>query len=148
MLRGWALISLIVAMASGAFAQVSSNGASAVEQALIEHACRSQVPGIAGADAYQECLTTHLRALRADHGRDLSQLSAADRNTLDSACSAKRTAEGREAYLECLTVQLVSIHNRDNPTAAASQEIAVAPRSENTQSSVLVPRGSANSWLS
>src|SRR5205823_2250800 len=55
---------------------------------------------------------------------------------------------GREAYLECLTVQLVSIHNRDNPTAAAPQDALDAPPSENRQSSVGVPKGQAVSWLS
>ena len=98
-------------------------GSTAIEQALIEHACRSQLPGIAGADAYQECLGARLRSLRADFGRDLNLVAAADRKALDAACSNTRQAEGREAYLECLTVQLVSIRNRrSNANAGASQQ--------------------------
>jgi hypothetical protein len=99
------------------------DGSTAIEQALIEHACRSQLPGIAGADAYQECLDARLRSLRADFGRDLSQVSAVDRKALDAACSNTRQAEGREAYLECLTLQLVSIRNRrSDANAGGSQE--------------------------
>jgi hypothetical protein len=139
------LMWLITVMEAAAFAQVTSN-ASAVEQALIEHACRSQVPGLAGADAYRECLATHLGSLRAYHGRDLSQLSVADRNMLDTTCGAKRAAEGREAYLECLTVQLAALHNRDNPTAPPPPD-AVAPQSENSQPAAVV-RPRAVSWLS
>ena len=60
----------------------------------------------------QECLGARLRSLRDDYGRDLWLVSSADRNALDVACSNTRQAEGREAYLECLTVQLVSIRNR------------------------------------
>ena len=124
-------------------------GSTAIEQALIEHACRSQLPGIAGADAYQECLGARLRSLRADFGRDLSRVSTADRKTLDAACSAARAAEGREAYLECLTVQLVAIRNRRNPSPRASEATALPLPSENAQPVRLaVPAGERSSWLS
>jgi hypothetical protein len=124
------LVVLLALMPPGASAQDRAPGtpnpvgSTAIEQALIEHACLSQ----AGDDAYQECLSTRLRSLRADYGRDLSQVSAADRNALDAACSKTRQAEGRQAYLECLSVQLVLIRNRQrNANPAASLETALPP---------------------
>jgi hypothetical protein len=99
---------------------------------LIEHACRSQPTGIAGADAYQECLSTKLRSLRTDFGRDLSRVSAADRKTLDSACSASRAVEGREAYLECVTVQLAAIRNHRDPNSP-NADTGTLPLPSNTR---------------
>ena len=126
--QAWGLIALLTLMAPRASAQdrtpttPNPGGPSAIEQALIEHACRSRLPGIAGDDAYQECLGSRLRLLRDEFGRDLSLVSATDRNALDTACSKTRQAEGREAYLECLTVQLVAIRNRrSEATTGASQ---------------------------
>src|SRR5437879_1636200 len=126
----WGLIALLGVMVPGASAQEitpatpgtpNPGGATAIEQALIEHACRSQLPGIAGEDAYKQCLSVRLRSLRTDFGRDLSKVSVPDRSTLDSACSKARTAEGREAYLECLTLQLAAIKSRRAPTPQASE---------------------------
>src|SRR5438093_12587604 len=97
----WGLIAVLGVMAPGASAQEKTpstpvpGGATAIEQALIEHACRAQLPGIAGEDAYKECLSARLRSLRADFGRALARGSAADRNALASACSDARAAEGR-----------------------------------------------------
>ncbi|HEY3043539.1 MAG TPA: J domain-containing protein [Vicinamibacterales bacterium] len=124
-------------------------GSSAIEQALAEHACRSQLPGIAGADAYQDCLVARLRSLRADFGRDLSRVSVADRKTLDSACSASRAAEGREAYLECLTLQLVAIKNRRSPSPQASEAAAIPLPLENAEPATLtVPAAQKSSRFS
>lgn len=124
------LLGLIPSAASaqdGTSSPPNPGGSSAIEQALIEHACLSQLPGIAGADKYQDCLSARLRVLRADFGRDLSRVSVAERKTLDSACSAARAAEGREAYLECLTVQLVAVRNRRTPNPQESEATAVLP---------------------
>jgi hypothetical protein len=147
------LVVLLALMPPGASAQDGATGtpnplgSSAIEQALIEHACLSRLPGIAGADAYQECLSGRLRSLRADYGRDLSQVSPADRNALDAACGKTRQAEGREAYLECLTVQLASIRNRRrgvNP--ATSQETALPAPLQSVQSATLAaPVGGTSS---
>ena len=123
----------------------NSDSPSAIEQALIEHACRSRLPGIAGDDAYQECLGARLRSLRDQFGRDLTLVSTADRKALDAACSNTRQAEGREAYLECLTLQLVSIRNRlSEATTGASQGPLLFPPDsvENVQPSGLVTSGS------
>jgi hypothetical protein len=141
------LLALIGVMAIGASAQdkprsranTSAPGEStAIEQALIEHACRSQLPGIAGADAYQECLSAKLRSLRTDFGRDLSRVSAADRKTLDSTCSASRAVEGREAYLECVTVQLTAIRNRRDPNSQSSDAAPLPLPSDTPQPGNLI----------
>jgi len=132
------VVLLLALMPPGASAQDKAGtpnplGATAIEQALVEHACLSQ----SGADAYQECLGTRLRSLRADYGRDLGLVSPADRSALDAACTKTRQAEGQQAYLECLSVQLVSIRNRRrNANPAASQETAPTPL-ESVQSATL-----------
>ncbi len=102
----------------------------ALEQALNEHDC-SRLPesGTPDSDAYGRCLSAQLLMLRTDFGRDLSRLSAAERRTLDTACSEIRTTRGRDAYLSCLSGQLVALRNRRNrakpaPVAAASAEPA------------------------
>ncbi len=153
------LIALLVVTAAGAFAQTGapprqgtpkSNKAAAIEQALIEHACRSQLPGVAGEEAYQECLSTRLRSLRADFGRDLARVSAAQRKAVDSACSAARAAEGCGAYLECLTLQLVSIRDRRskaNPSAP-QEPVDLSPPESAQLPSLAVPVGETSSWLS
>jgi hypothetical protein len=144
-------------IAPGAFAQSarpnasatpSANAPTSIEQALIEHACLSQLPGVAGEDAYQACLTTKLGALRADFGRDLSRISVGDRKALDASCSAMRQAEGREAYLECLAVQLTSIRKR-SANGAASEDGALLSTPANVQSTILAaPQQEASSSIS
>jgi hypothetical protein len=103
----------------------------ALEQALDEHVC-SALPesGTPDSDAYGRCLSAQLILLRTDFGRDLSRLSAGERKTIDVACSEIRTTRGREAYLSCLSGQLVSLRNRRNrakpaPAEAAAVEPAV-----------------------
>jgi hypothetical protein len=100
-----------------------------VEQALIEHRCsatRATSPADTG--AYAACLDTQLRAIRADFGRDLGNLSPVERRTVDAVCSRVRAAEGRDAYLGCLDGQLASLRNRRNPTAAAPSRSIVPAR--------------------
>jgi hypothetical protein len=152
------LLALLCVMAIGASAQdrppTTSNpstpgGSTAIEQALIEHACRSQLPGIAGEDAYQECLSAKLRSLRTDFGRDLSRVSVADRKTLDSACSASRAVEGREAYLECVTVQLAAIRNHRDPSLQNSDAAPLPLPTEATQpANQILPARETSSLLS
>ena len=103
------------------------SGPTALEQALNEHVC-SALPeaGTPDTDKYQQCLNAQLVLLRTDFGRDLSRLSGAERRTLDSACSEIRTTRGREAYLSCISTQLVSLRNRRNRAKPAPAE-AVAP---------------------
>jgi hypothetical protein len=99
----------------------------AIEEALIEFACGARVGRAPETEAYQECLSGQLRSLRADFGRDLGQLSSADRRTIDSACNKTRAAEGREAYLECLSAHLTSIHDRRLPAHLAPSESTALP---------------------
>lgn len=101
----------------------------AIEQALIEHRCRTTVAaGAPGTEAYQECPSVQLLSLRADFGRDLSRLSAAERRTIDSVCSKIRASQGRDAYVECLSGQLVSLSNRRSRTKPDSSAAAPPPQ--------------------
>jgi len=104
-------------------------GPTAIEQALIEHACSGTRPARAPeTDAYQDCLSSQLLSMRADLGRDLTGLSASERKALDSACGDIRTAGGRESYLECLSTRLVSLRNRRNRAKPAPLDgTALAP---------------------
>jgi DnaJ-domain-containing protein 1 len=101
----------------------------AIEQALIEHRCRTTVAaGAPGTDAYQECPGVQLLSLRTDFGRDLSRLSAAERRSIDAACSTIRASQGRDGYVDCLSGHLVSLSNRRNRTKRDSS--ATAPPAE------------------
>src|SRR5262249_11588060 len=61
-----------------------------------------------------------LALLRADFGRDLRRLSAAERSGLDNSCSAMNTATGREKYLDCLNQQLVMLRSKRKATRTAA----------------------------
>jgi hypothetical protein len=78
------------------------------EQALIEQACGVPLTPAAFA-ARERCLVARLVSLRADFGRDLSQLSTVARKKLDAACSPLQASRGREAYIACLSVQLATL---------------------------------------
>ena len=108
------MVALVTPMAVGAEPQAGTPDSSpptAIEQALIAHAC-----GSAPVDAQQECANAQLLSLRADFGRDLSRLSAADRKALDSVCADIRVTGTRDAYLDCLSAQLVALRSRRNKT--------------------------------
>ena len=141
-------------MALGAGLQVGTpdlSGPTAIEQALIEHACPLNLTRAEETAEHQQCLSAQLLSLRADFGRDLSRLSSPERRTLDSVCSKIRDAGGREPYLECLGAQLLALRNRRtraNPpapdAAAASQSPAVSVPSPDPPA----PAGQASSWSS
>jgi DnaJ-like protein len=99
----------------------------AIEQALIEHACTLTLTRAAEEAEHQQCLGAQLLSLRADFGRDLTRLSGPERKTLDSACSKIREVRGREAYLECLGAQLVALRNRRNRGSPTRPEAVAAP---------------------
>src|ERR1700682_5382596 len=149
----WSLMALFTVTALGAGLQGGTSdpdGATAIEQALIEHACSATpTAGAPETDAYQECLGAQLLSLRADLGRDLSRLSASERRTLDSVCSGVRAA-GREAYLECLSTRLASLRDRRRSAAPApAQGTALAPSSVSAPStSPAPPARKAASWSS
>ena len=98
----------------------SADVATPKEQALIEHACGVPLTPAAYA-ARERCLVSRLVSLRADFGRDLSQLSTAARGKLDAACSPEQVSRGREAYIDCLSAKLASLSAarvRATPTPA------------------------------
>ena len=124
----WGLSAPLMVLAFGTGLQTGAPGATAptaIEQALIEHRCRTTVAaGAPGTDAYQECPGVQLLSLRTDFGRDLSRLSAAQRRSIDAACSTIRESQGRDGYVDCLSGQLVTLSNRRNRTKPNS---SVAP---------------------
>jgi hypothetical protein len=128
----WSLMCPFTMVALGAVLQVETPESSAptpIEQALIEHVCRVLPSGGAPeADRHLVCLKAQLLALRSDFGRDLSRLSGAERRTLDSMCNEIRTESGRDAYLDCLGVQLFAqpAEPRQSGTAAAHARAAAS----------------------
>ena len=128
----WSLMAPLTLLAFGTGLQTGapdSNAPTAIEQALIEHRCRTTTAsGTPGTDAYQECPGIQLLSLRTDFGRDLSRLSAAERKAIDSACSTVSASKGRDAYVECLSGQLVPLSNRRSRTKPDSSAAAPPPQ--------------------
>ena len=86
---------------------------SPIEHALVEYLCRTvQRPAMIGTDAYQSCYASQLARLREPFGRNLANLTAADRKSIDGTCGDFQATRGRDAYLSCLHDQLISIRNR------------------------------------
>lgn len=82
----------------------------AIEEALIEHACGGLHPAATiENDTYLGCRNRQLLSLRTDFGRDLRRLSSAERRTIDAACTRLRASQGQDAYVECLTARLASL---------------------------------------
>jgi hypothetical protein len=108
--------------------------ATVMEQALIERACPApHTP--AAYEAHERCLGTRLASLRADFGRDLSQLSTGARSKLDAACSPEQVSRGREAYIDCLSAKLASLSaSRVRPTLPPPAD-AILPAPAATPSS-------------
>ena len=110
-----------------------------IEQALIDHDCGVQRIAAASDSVYEACAAARLASLRADFGRDLKGLSAAERRTVDSICSKVRIAEGRDAYVSCVGEQLAALHARRiraQPPAAETPAMtspAVAPPTDGPQ---------------
>jgi hypothetical protein len=149
----WCLMGAFTTTALGAGLQEGASdpgGATAIEQALVEHACSAtRTSGATETDAYRDCLSAQLLSLRADLGRDLSRLSSSERRTLDSVCSDVRAASGREAYVECLSARLASLRNRrKNATPPPSQGSALAPPAVSAPASPAPPARQASWWAS
>jgi DnaJ-domain-containing protein 1 len=109
----------------------------AIEEALIEHACAAMRPaGAPETDAYLQCRSNQLTSLREEFGRDLRRLSNVERRTIDSACSGLRISRGQDEYVECLTKRLAGLRGRGSrakPDAAAG---AVSPAPANPPEAV------------
>jgi hypothetical protein len=147
----WGLMGPFTAMALGAGLQVGRpdpGGATAIEQALIEHVC--SLTRAAETAEHQACLSAQLLSLRADFGRDLSRLSASERRRLDTACSKIRDMRGRDAYLECLGAQLLSLRNLRGRANPPPPEVAVLPPPSVSVpfASLPAPARQASSWSS
>jgi DnaJ-domain-containing protein 1 len=147
------IIPIFTVTVLGAGLQVGTSdpgSATAIEQALIEHACSTtRTAGAPDTDAYHECLSAQLLSLRNDLGRDLGRLSSAERRTLDSVCSDIRAAAGREAYLECLSARLTALRNRrKSATPAPSPGTALTPPPVIAPVSPTSPVRHAASWSS
>jgi DnaJ-domain-containing protein 1 len=127
----WSLMAPLAVLAFSAELQTVAQDSSvptAIEQALIEHRCRTTVAaGAPGTDAYQECPGVQLLSLRTDFGRDLSRLSAAERRSIDADCSTIRASQGRDGYVDCLSGKLVSLSNRRTRTRPDSSAAAPPP---------------------
>src|SRR5262245_20090828 len=103
---------LLIAFATGFQAAPAAAAPAPIERALIEQRCSGTRMGpTVSADPYHECLATQLAVLRSDFGLNLEQLPAADRRALDKACSRIRMIEGRERYVECLSIRLAALHD-------------------------------------
>ena len=124
-----ALAAALLVCAADAAAQpvaVDGGAPSPIEQALMEHACRTPGQAMRGAELYDACLQGQLTALRADFGPDLKRLSNAERRGIDVACTAIRTDRGRDEYVACLSEQLAALRAKRAGTEAASAPAAAA----------------------
>lgn len=139
--------SLVVALAMAPQqTAVDSDPPTPKEQALIELACPAPLT-VAAYAAHDRCLAARLLSLRADFGRDLSQLSTAARRKLDTECSPVQAARGREAYVSCLSVQLASLSAaRARTTPSAPAEVSLPTPAKTTTPAVMpapAPQGSS-----
>src|SRR5262245_54962561 len=121
----------------------------AIERALMERACVATETVSAASHRHQQCLDAKLLSLRGDFGHDLSRLPAPDRRRIDAACSSLRALDQREAYLDCLSAQLILVHNRQNRGKTPAPEEAVVVSAATPESAALaasqqIPR--ASSW--
>jgi hypothetical protein len=107
LIASWAL----VALAAAPQEKVSeAPPPSPIEQALMEQMCGGRPTGEPA--IYQACLSGQLQSLRGDFGINLKGLAPAERKALDSGCSPLRM--DREAYVRCLSDQLIALRNRRN----------------------------------
>jgi hypothetical protein len=127
-----------------------SDAPSAIERALIERTCRATELSTE-IDAHRQCLNAQMLWLRTDFGRDLGRLAGPDRRRIDAACSRLSAAGQREAYLDCLGGQLITLHNRRNRgNPAVTQEVAVAGATSPLLAPTAAPppAATASSWAS
>jgi hypothetical protein len=118
----WALLAVAAAPQEKA---ADTPPPSPIEQALMEHVCGGRPFGEAA--IYQACLNGQLQSLRGDFGIDLKGLAPVERKTLDSGCSPLRM--DREAYVRCLSDQLVALRNRRNRSRQTASSETPPPSS-------------------
>lgn len=111
---------LLTLAAAAASAQDEAPRPSAIEHALVEYLCRTvHGPTMIGTDVYQSCYAEQLTSLREPFGANLSNLTRADRRSLDAWCGPMQSAGDRDAYLACLNRQLVRL--KEQRAAKAKQ---------------------------
>ena len=140
--------SLVFAVATLPQLSPADAGAPTVmEQALIERACPApHTP--AAYEAHERCLGARLASLRADFGRDLSQLSTAARGKLDAACSPEQVSRGREAYIDCLSAKLASLSAaRVRATPTPADAVVAAPAATPSSAAPSTPAPQESSML-
>ncbi len=85
---------------------------------MVEYLCRTvHGPTMIGTEVYQSCYTEQLTALREPFGANLSNLTRADRRSLDAWCGPMQSAGDRDAYLACLNRQLVRLEEQRDAKA-------------------------------
>ena len=100
----------VLTVVGGAASAQDEPPPSAIEHALVEYLCRTvHGPTMIGTEVYQSCYAEQLKALREPFGPDLSNLTRADRRSLDAWCGKMQAAGDRDAYLACLNRQLVRL---------------------------------------
>ena len=146
---GLAVLVAVAAVGAAPRAQTDSAIPTTIEQALMERACSTPPVVALDPDKHEECLQARLGALRADFGRDLGRLSAAERRKIDSACAPVRGI-GREAYLDCLASQLALAQRRSgrgrDATPSSTPAVAEVPAAPITSPPVAAPRSSSFRW--
>jgi hypothetical protein len=116
----------------------------AIEQAIAEYRCTAaQTAGTQAASVYDVCLNGQFDSLRDDFGRNLSRLSAGERRTIDTICNKVPASVDREAYVKCLSDQLVVLRNRRGPASPPAAAAAAASAAADTSSPESVPAASA-----
>jgi DnaJ-domain-containing protein 1 len=127
------------ARAAAVQAPPDSSAPTPIEQALIDHDCGLQ--RITASDTvYDACAAGRLASLRADFGRDLKGLSAAERRSIDVTCSRVRIAEGRDAYVSCVGAQLAALRAKRAHGQPAAADTAPASSAPTTAPAVETPR--------
>ena len=126
-----------------------SDAPTAIERALIERTCRATELS-SEIDAHRQCLNAQMLWLRTDFGRDLDRLAGPDRRRIDAACNRLSAAGQREAYLDCLGGQLITLHNRRNRgNTTVTAEVAGASSELNVPTAVPPPSApTPSSWTS
>ena len=113
----WAVLFIGVGLQAGT---PDASVPTAIEQALAEYRCTTApVTGAPGASAYDVCLGAQFASLRTDFGRNLGRLSGAERKMIDAICNKIPATVDREAYVKCLSDQLVALRNRRSRVSPA-----------------------------
>jgi hypothetical protein len=103
----WCLV--IVCSAATSLAQeTDERPPTSLEQTLADHVCSAIKSSEPHGDEHEQCVDLQFRALRAEFGYDLSQLTTAERGHVDATCSRLRRPENVEPYLNCVTSFLVA----------------------------------------